>query len=213
MACKICDVRRPRRFCPGVGGDICTVCCGTGREETVSCPLDCVYLREARTHEKPPDIDPKDIPNLDIRVSDSFLREHEPLLAFIIQAAADAGLGTDGAVDYDVREALAAMVKTYRTRESGLYYDSRPTNLIAAGIQVRMEKSIDEFRRAAVESSGLTTIRDADVLGVLAFLQRLEYQMNNGRKRGRAFLDFLHGQALALHQLSETPEGSPIVTL
>ena len=37
------------------------------------------------------------------------------------------------------------------------------------------------------------TVRDADVLGVLVFLQRLEMRYNNGRRRGRAFRDFLTG--------------------
>ena len=31
----------------------------------------------------------------------------------------------------------------------------------------------------------------ADMLGVLVFLQRLEMQYNNGRRRGKAFRDFL----------------------
>ena len=37
----------------------------------------------------------------------------------------------------------------------------------------------------------MTQTRDADILGVLVFLQRLELDNNNGRKRGRAYLDFL----------------------
>ena len=53
MACALCETRRPRRFCPGVRGDICTLCCGSEREVSVACPLDCEYLREAHKHEKP----------------------------------------------------------------------------------------------------------------------------------------------------------------
>ena len=204
MACKICNVRRPRRFCPGVGGDICAVCCGTGREETVSCPLDCEYLREARTREKPPEIDEKQIPNLDIKVPDSFLHANEPLLAFLMRAIAETALTTQGAIDYDVRDMLDAMVRTSRTRESGLYYETRPSNLVAVSMLARIEKAIEEFRSAATERAGLTTIRDADLLGVLAFLQRIEYQIDNGRKRGRAFIDFLRNQV----ELIEPPEGS-----
>jgi hypothetical protein len=194
-----------------VGGEICSVCCGTGREETVSCPLDCPYLLEARTHDKAPEIEEKQIPNLDIKVPESFLRDNEPLLAFLIQAFAGAGLSTEGAVDYDVREALAAMVRTCRTRESGLYYDSRPDNRIAATIQGVVDKRLEEFRKAAVERLGLTTIRDADVLGVLAFLQRVEYQINNGRKRGRAFLNFLWSQTAPQVEAGEAPGGPSLV--
>ena len=198
MTCKLCETRRPRRACPGVGGEICSVCCGTGREDTVNCPLDCVYLREARTREKPVGVDPKQIPNLDIEVSDSFLREHDALLAFLVGTVAEAVLSAAGAVDYDLREALGALVRTYRTRQSGLYYETKPSNLIAAGIQERVQKSIDDFREAVGKRAGMTTVRDADVLGVLAFLERVEYQTNNGRRRGRAFLDFLRAQSAAM---------------
>ena len=45
MNCAICETRRPRRYCPGVRGEICAICCGTAREVTVDCPLDCPYLR------------------------------------------------------------------------------------------------------------------------------------------------------------------------
>jgi hypothetical protein len=46
-------------------------------------------------------------------------------------------------------------------------------------------------REKETEKTGQTTVTDATLLGVLAFLQRLEYSHNNGRKRCRAFLDFL----------------------
>jgi len=55
MECAICQTRRPRRFCPGVRGEICSLCCGAEREVTVDCPLDCEFLREARRHEKAPE--------------------------------------------------------------------------------------------------------------------------------------------------------------
>lgn len=186
------------------------MCCGTEREETVSCPLDCVYLREARTHEKPPAA-PDTVPNLDIEVTDSFVRDHETLLAFLIQTVAGAGLAGQGAVDYDVREALEALVRTYRTRESGLYYESRPSNLIAAGIFDRVQENIEEFRRASTERYGMTVLRDMEVLGVLAFLQRVEYRIDNSRKRGRAFLDFLQAQHANIVPPDQPPPGSSLV--
>ncbi len=208
MACKICETRRPRRACPGAGGEICPVCCGTERENSIACPLDCPYLEEARAREKSPVLDPKDIPNLDIQVSDQFLRDREPLLAFLARAVVEAGLDTAGAVDTDVREALDSLIRTYRTLQSGLYYETRPANLLAAGIQGRLRESIDEFRRKDTEQHGMATLRDADVLGVLVFLRRMEWQHNNGRKRGRAFLDFL-GRYFA--GTSDAASASPLV--
>lgn len=189
--CRICETRRPRRTCPGVGGDICAPCCGTEREVTVDCPLDCEYLLEARRHEKPPALRPEDIPNSDIRVTEQFLDEHNDLVIAASAALFAAAAQVPGAIDYDVREALEAMIKTYRTRDSGLIYESRPANLLAADIQQSFEQQVREYREACTRQAGLTTIRDTEILGVLVFLQRMERQFNNGRRRGRSFLDFL----------------------
>ena len=160
---------------------------------TVSCPLDCEYLREARRHEKQPPVDPDQFPNADIRVNETFLRDNERLLSFAGAALLEATLAVPGAIDYDVREALESLVKTYRTLESGLYYESRPNNAIAAAIQAGLQERVQEYRKRETQSTGVTTVRDAAVLGVLVFLQRLELSNNNGRGRGRAFLDFLRG--------------------
>lgn len=158
---------------------------------TVDCPLDCEYLIEARRHEKPPELRPEDIPNSDIRVPQQFLDDHHDLVIAAAGALFRAAAQVPGAIDYDVREALEALVKTYRTRESGLIYESRPANPLAAGIQQLFEQQVREYRAASARQAGLTTIRDTEILGVLVFLQRLERQCNNGRRRGRAFLDFL----------------------
>lgn len=193
MSCAICHTRRSKRFCPGVRGDICTICCGTGREITVDCPLDCVYLRDAHQHEKIESTDPHNFPNQDIRVTEEFLRDHEPLLLFLARTLLDAALATSSAVDFDVRESLDALVRTYRTLQSGVYYETLPANPIAANICRLVQAGIEEFRKEEQERTSMTHVRDADILGLLVFLERLELDNNNGRKRGRAYLDFLSG--------------------
>jgi len=190
MKCKICDTRKPRRHCPGVGGEICSICCGNEREVTVSCPLDCPYLKEARLHEKPPELNPDEVPNKDVQVTEQFLREHEPLLVFLGAQLLEVSLATSGAVDSDVRDALQSLIRTYRTLQSGLYYETRPTNLVAAGIHQRMQEAVDRLRKELAEKNA-TPLRDAEILGTLVFLERVELHENNGRPRGRAFLDYL----------------------
>jgi hypothetical protein len=203
MSCAICQTRRPRRFCPGVGGDICSLCCGTEREVTVDCPLDCEFLREARRHEKISS-DPALAPNQDIPLTEKFLQEHQALLNFVGRAIASAGLGTAGAVDFDVREALDSLIRTYRTLQSGVYYESLPTNPLAAAVHQGVQAAVAEYRRKEVQTLGMTRTRDADILGVLAFLQRVELDHNNGRRRGRAFLD-----AVASYSREPEPAGPP----
>ena len=95
------------------------------------------------------------------------------------------------AVDRDAQEALEALIQTYRTLESGLIYETRPPNPYAAAIQDALKQSIDELSKETTETSGMHTLRDADVLGTLVFLERLGLHHRNGRPRGRAFYDFL----------------------
>jgi len=151
MSCAICHSRRPKRFCPGVRGDICTMCCGAEREVTVDCPLDCVYLRDAHRHEKITPTDPHDFPNKDIRVTEEFLRDHEQLLLFLARILVEAALATPGAADFDVRETLDALVRTYRTLQSGVYYETRPANPLAANMCHKVQAGVEEFRKQEPE--------------------------------------------------------------
>lgn len=188
VACAICEKRRPRRYCPGVSGDICPICCGTERENTITCPLDCPYLREARNREPQRILDPKNFPNNDIHVTEAFLQKNEYLLILLAGTVAKTAVDAGNIFDGDVKQALEALTRTYRTLESGLVYETRPENPIAARIYSAIQERVANVRQRMADHGG---VRDADVLGVLVFLQHLEMQHNNGRRKGRAFIDFL----------------------
>jgi len=190
MKCPICDTRKPRRHCPGVNGEICSICCGNEREVSISCPLDCPYLVEARRHEKPDEVNPEEVPNRDVQVTEEFLREHEALLVFLGSRLLEAAFAQAGSLDSDVRDALQSLIRTYRTLQSGLYYETRPANLIAAGIHRRVQEAIEGLRKELAEKNAMP-LRDMDILGTLVFLERVELHENNGRPRGRAFIDYL----------------------
>jgi hypothetical protein len=213
MACAICRIRKPRRFCPGVHGDICTLCCGNEREVTVDCPLDCPYLQEARKHEHTEPVNPDDVPNKDIRITEEFLGEHELLLVGAMNSIVHAALDTPGAVDSDARDALDALIRTHRTLQSGVYYETRPVNALANRIFSETQTNLENFRKSEREETGMARTRDSDVLGVLVFLQRLELDRNNGRPRGRAFLDSLRGFLGDVEggTLPQTPRASPLI--
>lgn len=162
----------------------------------MDCPLDCSYLIEARKHEQRPAMALEDFPNQDVRITEGFLQRNHALLFSLGMSLAQAAAGTPGTVDNDVRDALQALIRTYRTRESGLIYETRSPNPYAAGIQARVEQAVEEFRKGMAAETGMHLVRDAEVLGCLVFLERLELQQNNGRRRGRAFLSFLNGELL-----------------
>lgn len=137
------------------------------------------------------ELDPKTIPNRDIEITESFLERNDPLTILLSVSTLRAALAVPGAVDSDVREALESIIKTYRTRQSGLIYESRPNNPVAGALQQHLQAAIESFQQRMQQQAGMATIRDADLLGVLVFLQRFELQWSNGRPRGRAFISFL----------------------
>ena len=191
VLCAICGKRRARRACPAVHSDICPICCGTEREVTLSCPLECEYLIEAHRREKLVGVPEKQLSNPDIVVSEDFIRSHEELLLFCIYALLQAALRTPGAVDSDVRNALEALIQTHRTMESGLYYETKPENSVAAGVQRTFAASLADYQKTRTQREHMSPVRNAEVLAILVFLHRLAQHNQNGRPRGRMYLDLL----------------------
>src|SRR5205085_10407052 len=79
----------------------------------------------------------------------------------------------------------------HRTLESGLYYESRAQSTIAAGIQRSFTASLADYQKLRSEREHLSLVRNAEILAILVFLHRLAQQNQNGRPRGRMYLDLL----------------------
>lgn len=193
MPCAICNLRKQRRSCLAVHSEICTICCATEREQSLDCPLDCEYLREAHEYEKPAELDSDTIPNQDIEVTEEFLEQNQILMAYIAVSIFEGAMQSNGATDWDVRDALAALIDSYRALQSGLYYETRPVNAYAGAIADHFRKQIEAVKEEERKAGAVSAIPDSAILDLLAFFQRLEYSRNNGRKRSRAFLDLLSG--------------------
>jgi hypothetical protein len=189
MACAICKTRREKRHCPGVQGEICAICCGEQREETVDCPLDCEYLQIGHQHEALAKKDPAGVPNPEVRISREFLKKNVELVMALQHAIVVAAVERN-AIDYDVKEALDGLTRTYKTLDSGLYYESRPSNPMAAAIFDAIQQRVAEIRKAE-EERGVHKLLNSQVFTILVLLQHMEYAFNNGRKRGRCFLENL----------------------
>jgi len=191
MACPICQRRKPKRFCPAKGAQICPRCCGEHREVTIACPFECRYLQESRERDYSGGIDPKDFPYKEIRIEAAFLREHGELVETCGRGVFEGALAVGGAVDTDVREAIEGLIRTYKTRESGLYYDSRPDSVYAGRIFDHLRETLETFLQQEKQQSGFTRTRDADVLKTWVFLLRMALDRDNSRPKGKSFIDFL----------------------
>lgn len=194
-------------------GDICAVCCGTEREVSITCPLDCEYLLEARKHEKPQPIAQPLHP--EVEITENFMERHELLFAAVSQHLVAAADTQAGVIDADMREMLAATIRTLKTADSGLIYTTHAENAIATAVQDSFTQRFGEWR-AQVEKRAVEAnipgpmVKDADVMKVLVFLHRLSEQFNNGRPRGRAFLslvsDWTHGLVIKPRENAASPE-------
>jgi hypothetical protein len=128
--------------------------------------------------------------NPDIRITEDFLDSNSGLLLAANTALMSAA-AHNGAVDSDVREALASLIQTYRTLQSGLIYEGLPANPLAAHLHRELQEALGVFRREEKQGLRTSKTRDSDVLRALVFFERLALDANNGRPRGRAFLDLL----------------------
>ncbi len=209
MACAICDKRKGKRACPAKSAKICASCCGSQREVSIACPLDCKYLVEAREHELSR-LEVGELPYSDIDPDDSFLRDHTLLLDVTGRALVDASLAVAGTTDIDVREALDALVQTYKTLSSGIYYDVKPASLFAQSIAKDVKEEIEEFREDETEQAGLTQTRDSEVMKTLVFWLQAATVRDNRRPKGRAFLGLLVDQ-FAVEPPSDSAELQLIV--
>jgi len=197
VTCPICHVRKEKRFCPAIHDRICPQCCGEQREVTLDCPSDCPYLLQAREHEKPRPADQLDPAGLflNVEVSDQFMYEHEHLLLGLTFALAKAARADRTLHDQDIISALTALTTSHeRFANSGLHYEQPLTSDLQRRVAVEVETMLREFREAELQHTGVSALRESDVLKALVFLVRLAHGRTSGRPKSRAFVDFLFAQ-------------------
>ncbi len=214
MACAICETRKEKRFCPAVHGRICPVCCGREREVTLDCPSDCIYLRQAREHEKPRHPDELEAGALfpQVEVPDQFIYEHEPLLAGLSYAIVQRARTDRGLNDRDAIAAVRSLAKSYETRvNSGLHYAAPTASVPQQALADEIQKMIDGYREAEQKQLGYSRLRDSDVLKALAFMVRMAEAKTSGRPKSRAFLEYVGSQFPEKNVIATPAEASRIV--
>jgi len=191
MKCSLCKQRTAKRHCPSVRKYICAICCGTEREVSLDCPLDCVYLQEAYRHEMERAEPPKEPPYAAHQVPDEFLREKEPFIGSMALTLLRYSLANPGVWDADLRAVLDALVRTYETLSSGLLYETLPEGPLRVSLYRELQKFVEEWREEEEKKAAFSLTQDGDVLRSLVFLGRLAQAHNNQRPRGRSFVAFL----------------------
>jgi hypothetical protein len=197
LSCAICEKRKEKRFCPALHGRICPQCCGEQREVTLDCPSDCVYLRQAREHDKPRPLQDLDQAELfpQVEIGEQFLYQQEHLLLGLSFALAKSAKADRNLKDSDLIAALTLSAKTYETlANSGLHYQIPSAHVGQLAVSEELQKMVQEYREAEQKHTGQSRLRDSDVLRGLVFLVRMGHARTSGRPKAKAFVDFLFAQ-------------------
>ncbi len=195
MACPICNKRKPKRQCPARAENICSICCGTEREVTVDCPSDCAHLVASREYDLTRlEYDWAKAPFAEVKFQRSFAEEHESLLIEIDYAICRFAADHREVVDTDALAALQTLAETYRTQASGIIYEKPLDYPLQRALYESLKAAIADFRKDETQRVGMTTVRDSDVRDALIFLTQLCAVHENGRPKGRAYLDLIRQQ-------------------
>lgn len=213
MACVICNLRKEKRFCPALHDKICTVCCGEQREVTLDCPNDCIYLQEARKHER---YTAKDLPRAalfpEVEVREQFVYDREPLLTGLSFTLAKTVRANRALYDSDLIAALSAFAQKQQTLvSSGLHVGGASAQPAQQAIISELENMLNEYREMEQKHLGHSSLRDSEVLQAFVFLVRMAYARTSGRPRSRAFVDFLSSQFPEKAESAIAAPGSSIV--
>ncbi len=195
MPCPICEKRKAARFCPAKGEKICAVCCGTEREVSIDCPVDCPHLVAAHRYEDEHQRSlPADTPLLDTKVPQDVVYAHQNLISGLAFTAAKFAASRPATTDADILAALQALAETYRTLGAGIYYEKPPDVPLPRELYAALEAFLTETKQQMKERAGTAAIKDSEIFVLLVFLFRMGLLRTNGRPRARRYITFLRGQ-------------------
>lgn len=194
--CPICEKRRAERYCPAKGEKICAIDCGTEREVSIDCPVDCAHLlashRWEQEHPKP--LAESEVPFPDVSFPAELIRTRQELMSGIGYTVATYALEQRSLTDSEILAAAHALAETYRTLISGIYYEKPPDNIVSAGLYAALAKFIEQGKQQEAEHPEFPAVKDVELFHLLVFFERFGRLRSNGRPRTRAFLEFLRAQ-------------------
>lgn len=168
MTCPLCRTRKAKRQCPGIGQQICPVCCGTKRLVEIACPPDCVYLTSAQRHpaavvKRQQEQDLSVLVGALGRVSEAQLQTFFVIQTFIARYRPD---GSVPLTDSDVAAATGALATNFETASRGVVFEPQATSPAAESLR----RDLKAFLAEAAGARG--TRFETEVAVVLRGIER-----------------------------------------
>jgi AraC-like DNA-binding protein len=163
MKCTLCTQRKAKRSCPAKNWAICSQCCGEKRVLKLNCPESCDYLKAGRAQEA------RQASELFYRTSDPaeqakrvrIVEEFEPVLSFVQTVIACERHANQNLTDADVAEALDCLLRTLRTEDRGIFYETTSNNLRADILRRQLSEAIQSFRNPTEADGGRLLLSQA----------------------------------------------------
>jgi hypothetical protein len=195
VSCPVCEKHKAARFCLAKGEKICAVCCGTEREVSIDCPVDCSYLISAHRYEDEHRRSlPADTPLLDEKIPQQIVHIHQQLMTAIAFSIAKFCTVQPSAADPDVLAAIQALAEMHRTLSSGIIYERAPDAPLPRELYAALAAFLGEIKKQQSEQTNTAPIKNMDIFYLLVFLYRMGLLRTNGRPRSRRFIEFLRSQ-------------------
>ncbi len=191
MKCVLCDRKKAKRFCPAKQSTICAPCCGAKRILEIDCPESCGYLKIGRDHEASQE-GARHYHPVDINQQEKWSRlfaDFEPVIVGLQTTVADERLAARQLTDADVAEALDCLLKTLRTEEHGVFYETSSENLRADALRRQMSLLIESFRQPQEGSEKRLQLGDA--IDCLELLRTVVGSHLEAGSSGLSFVDFV----------------------
>jgi hypothetical protein len=198
MKCPICDQRKAKRSCPAKNAQLCAQCCGEKRILEINCPETCEYLqtgrkREGEEHAKILHL----LSPQDLQKYRHVLMSHQDILARIEYAIGRERILSHDLMDKDVAEAVAILLKTYKTEDNGILYETVSENLRVEPVRRELRSVIEKMRnpegnknQGIIAAEKLHLPLDA-IIECLEFIQAVMTAYQEKRSSGRDYVDLL----------------------
>src|SRR5436305_1898619 len=121
MKCPVCNSRKGKRFCPGLGKTICSICCGEKRIVEIPCPKDCQYLQSGTQYQGQRHYG-KQLRGPDASLFEEFLFEKQPILYGLQGTLVHLYRVFRDFTDKHALEAVQKTLQTCETEEKGVIY-------------------------------------------------------------------------------------------
>lgn len=211
MRCPLCGTRKAKRNCPAKSAQICGICCATKREIEIDCPTSCSYLREGYQYAKvksPLEQRARSM-TIDRTFDRGFLIANEKFLMELSKVILESFRSVPHLHDADVVGAMAALEKTFRTLDKGLYYDSKPDGSLEQFLYLKLKESID-LKIQNPDAQG-HRLKVSTAIDCLVFLQQFALIKGSGRPLSRGYL--AHVEEVFLHAPQESASEEPRILL